>query len=135
MKKGLKISRKDFFRLTGLILLFPFYLIWHISVKNHKLLQNLNKEIKIPADISAGIHFLDQVIVIKENDRLSIFSSRCTHLGCRIKHMENNKLICPCHGSVFDLNGTCLKGPAKKSLESYNYSRTSDGKSIIIQLT
>jgi len=38
-------------------------------------------------------------------------SALCTHAGCKVL-IQNGKLDCPCHGSVFDLSGKVLKGPA-----------------------
>lgn len=37
----------------------------------------------------------------------------CPHNGCRLNYKQNeNKFVCPCHASTFNLNGDCLKGPA-----------------------
>jgi len=42
-------------------------------------------------------------------------SALCTHAGCKVL-IQNGKLDCPCHGSVFDLSGKVLKGPAATPL-------------------
>lgn len=39
----------------------------------------------------------------------------CTHLGCTVT-VTDTELSCPCHGSLFDQNGTVVKGPADKPL-------------------
>ena len=37
----------------------------------------------------------------------------CPHNGCRLNYNQNeNKFVCPCHASTFNLNGDCLNGPA-----------------------
>ena len=58
--------------------------------------------------------------IIKNNDGIKVFSISCTHLGC-VLNVENDKFICPCHGSVFDLEGSVLKGPALKPLKHLEY--------------
>lgn len=49
---------------------------------------------------------------------VKVFSPICTHLGCgyRWDDMEN-KFLCPCHGSAYDLNGQVLGGPAPRPLD------------------
>lgn len=47
-------------------------------------------------------------------------SLRCTHLGCSVAwHEKENRFICPCHSSSFDIAGNVLNPPAPKSLEYY----------------
>jgi Rieske Fe-S protein len=46
-------------------------------------------------------------------------SSRCTHQGCRVKPARGF-LICPCHGSTYDLDGNVLRGPAQEPLPAYS---------------
>jgi nitrite reductase/ring-hydroxylating ferredoxin subunit len=42
----------------------------------------------------------------------------CTHLGCQPAFDPKMRiLICPCHGSRFDLQGNVLKGPAARPLQ------------------
>ncbi|MBW4519674.1 MAG: Rieske 2Fe-2S domain-containing protein [Scytolyngbya sp. HA4215-MV1] len=41
----------------------------------------------------------------------------CTHLGCTVNwKAEQNRFICPCHGSQYDPQGRVVHGPAKRSL-------------------
>ncbi|MDB9496449.1 Rieske (2Fe-2S) protein [Spirulina major CS-329] len=41
----------------------------------------------------------------------------CTHQGCTVKLDPDAKnLPCPCHGSVFALDGSVTTGPAEKPL-------------------
>lgn len=49
---------------------------------------------------------------------LVIVASNCTHLGCIPKEIENGAegWKCPCHGSVFDMTGRILRGPAATNL-------------------
>lgn len=40
----------------------------------------------------------------------------CTHLGC-IPNRRETGWLCPCHGSVYDLSGRVIQGPAPRNLE------------------
>jgi menaquinol-cytochrome c reductase iron-sulfur subunit len=50
---------------------------------------------------------------------VTVFSPICPHLGCgyhwdaQTQHFE-----CPCHGSVFDIDGKVLAGPAPRPLDT-----------------
>lgn len=44
----------------------------------------------------------------------------CTHLGCLYNwNTQENKFICPCHGSQFELDGEYIRGPAPRSLDRF----------------
>ena len=59
-------------------------------------------------------------------------SSRCTHQACRVKPARGF-IICPCHGSTYDLAGNVVRGPARRALASYP-ARSVD-EMIVIDLT
>jgi nitrite reductase/ring-hydroxylating ferredoxin subunit len=43
--------------------------------------------------------------------------NRCTHLGCQpALDPQSRLLLCPCHGSRFDLQGRVVRGPATRPL-------------------
>lgn len=45
------------------------------------------------------------------------FSAICTHGGCTVGTVQNNQIICPCHGSVYSAqDGSVLQGPAPAPL-------------------
>ena len=76
----------------------------------------------IPPDVAQGITFMDSIIIDKRGDEVKIYSSRCTHLGCRINKVEENELVCPCHGSRFAYNGSAIKGPASNPLQQLPFT-------------
>jgi cytochrome b6-f complex iron-sulfur subunit len=44
----------------------------------------------------------------------------CTHLGCLYGWSDQeNKFLCPCHGSQFEYDGTFIQGPAPRSLDRF----------------
>ncbi len=49
------------------------------------------------------------------------FSARCTHMGCTVAP-AGKELDCPCHGSVYDLTGKNVAGPAPRPLSPFAVS-------------
>jgi Rieske Fe-S protein len=43
-------------------------------------------------------------------------STVCPHAGCAVSSVADGKIVCPCHGSTFGLDGAVIKGPATKPL-------------------
>ncbi|MEO1748601.1 MAG: ubiquinol-cytochrome c reductase iron-sulfur subunit, partial [Pseudomonadota bacterium] len=52
------------------------------------------------------------------NTTWAIVAANCTHLGCvpNIVDSAPEGWFCPCHGSVFDMTGRILRGPAASNL-------------------
>lgn len=47
-----------------------------------------------------------------------MFSPICPHLGCRFNYdADQNKFLCPCHGSVYTREGEHIGGPAPRGLD------------------
>lgn len=60
-------------------------------------------------------------VVIDERKSVTAFSPLCTHLGCAYHwQTERQAFECPCHGSVFDLKGNVVAGPASRPLDRYS---------------
>lgn len=53
-----------------------------------------------------------------EGDEWIALLARCTHRGCQPEPVAD-RLVCPCHGSEFDLEGRVLLGPAERPLVRY----------------
>jgi Rieske Fe-S protein len=45
-------------------------------------------------------------------------SSVCPHAGCNVNKIVDGAIVCPCHGSRFNLDGSVAKGPATEPLET-----------------
>ncbi|MFH1115521.1 MAG: Rieske (2Fe-2S) protein [Pseudomonadota bacterium] len=51
--------------------------------------------------------------LVKRDAGIIAFDDRCPHLGCRQNwNPQTNRFECPCHGSIFDLDGNVRQGPA-----------------------
>jgi Rieske Fe-S protein len=59
-----------------------------------------------------------RLLVIRQQDKLFVSSSKCTHRNCTVAP-KDDQLVCPCHGSTFDNSGIVLDGPADSSLPRY----------------
>ncbi len=65
--------------------------------------------------------------IIRINEKLYALSLICTHLGCIVSwHPEEKRLICPCHGGLYDINGSVLGGPPPRPLPSYEVKQSGD---------
>jgi cytochrome b6-f complex iron-sulfur subunit len=54
-------------------------------------------------------------------------SRKCTHLGCTIPWMaQDNKFVCPCHASAFDITGNVISSPAPRALDFFAVSIEND---------
>jgi nitrite reductase/ring-hydroxylating ferredoxin subunit/uncharacterized membrane protein len=53
------------------------------------------------------------LLVRKERDLYGLID-RCSHRGCSLHegNLEEDTVVCPCHGSTFRLDGSIVKGPA-----------------------
>ena len=59
--------------------------------------------------------------VVKMNDKdVVAYAPQCTHLGCAY-HWDDQQMnfVCPCHTSVFSVEGKVLSGPAPRPLDRY----------------
>jgi Rieske Fe-S protein len=57
------------------------------------------------------------VVTQPEAGTYKAFSSTCTHQGCQVSEVKDNKIVCPCHGSVFSASdGAVESGPAQGAL-------------------
>ena len=51
---------------------------------------------------------------------LLALSRKCTHLGCSVPWVaEEKRFICPCHASVFDIQGNVANPPAPRALDLF----------------
>jgi menaquinol-cytochrome c reductase iron-sulfur subunit len=61
-----------------------------------------------------------KVWTVKKSDSdITVFSPICPHLGCRYQwHPDRDLFICPCHHSVFNMEGKVVSGPAPRPLDT-----------------
>jgi Rieske Fe-S protein len=77
-----------------------------------------------------------QMIILRTGAQIySALSAVCTHEGCTVNGLTDNRLVCPCHGSTYDFSGTVVVGPATSPLAKFNTSFDSAKNELVIQKT
>lgn len=67
------------------------------------------------------------VLVRNSQGQIKAFSAVCTHLGCIVEfRIDDKKFHCNCHGSVFDIDGKNIGGPAPRPLQPYRVDLKGD---------
>ncbi|MFC1853378.1 ubiquinol-cytochrome c reductase iron-sulfur subunit [candidate division CSSED10-310 bacterium] len=74
-----------------------------------------------------GVFHQSPVYLIIAEAKIKAVTDVCPHLGCQVNyHRDQEKFVCPCHGSTFDGRGHYLSGPARTDLRSLSWTRTND---------
>lgn len=68
-----------------------------------------------------GYAYSGNIIIIRTGTSTYVaLSSVCTHQSCTVAYSSaDDKIKCPCHGSMFSTGGSVVQGPAPTSLKSY----------------
>jgi menaquinol-cytochrome c reductase iron-sulfur subunit len=62
------------------------------------------------------------VWVVRFGSRLKVFSNICTHMQCAVRYEPRlRQFLCPCHGGLYDLEGTNVGGPPPRPLPEYEH--------------
>lgn len=128
-----KFNRRSFFQICAIGIGISFTFLWSKISDSHSRFMELKNKI-LPFNKNKKVSFFEDVIVVNKDGKTTVFSSHCTHLGCTISKTENDLLICPCHGSQFDLDGNATKGPAYKPLEIIPSVLSDDQQQIILKI-
>jgi cytochrome b6-f complex iron-sulfur subunit len=72
----------------------------------------------------------EKIFVFRDQSKgFAVASAVCTHLGCTVAHFSSDQRFhCPCHGSVFNADGTVQHGPAPRPLEWFEVTLARDGQ-------
>lgn len=66
---------------------------------------------------------LYQAWLLRTDQGFYALKAICTHLGCQ-PAQRGDAFVCPCHGSIFDLQGRVEHGPALRALERFRIFRS-----------
>jgi len=130
------MERKDFikkFAVSGSILFATPAFLASCSDGNDEVINSPNgntSEVTIDltkSEFSAlgtigGYAYSGNVIIVRTSDtQYTVLSKICTHQGCTVTYnSSNNQLPCPCHGSIYNISGGVVSGPATQSLKQYS---------------
>lgn len=95
------------------------------------------KAIHVPISsvpVGGGIILSDANWVVTQPTRgtFEAFSSTCQHQGCKVGSIENNDIVCLCHGSRYSIvDGSVVNGPTTRPLPPAD-SVTVEGSDIVI---
>lgn len=73
---------------------------------------------------------MSNIVLARDANGVYAMSAVCTHAGCLLDDSSQTiaaGLYCPCHGSMFDGDGTVVRGPARASLQHYAVTIAADG--------
>ncbi len=74
----------------------------------------------------------EPILLLRQSDgSFQAIGAQCTHLGCTVQP-GTHFLICPCHGSTFDLEGSVVRGPAQRPLKRYRVETRPGGIEIVV---
>ena len=126
----LKISRRDFLKLTNLfltvtglaIVLGPIIAFFYPSnleeVPSEPVLVGSEEEL-LPGESKTVRFGRYPAIVINTSEGIRAYSAVCTHFACIVKwDHERYEIVCPCHDGFFNpFNGDVISGPPPTPLE------------------
>lgn len=117
------MNRRHFFSVFRGMVWAGFGVLIFGMIDRQRVIESGDTEERIQGNLAEGVHFIGKIIAIVKGSSVVFLSSACTHLGCRIQLADQERLICPCHGSAFDYKGRVLKGPAIHPLQELQYRR------------
>ena len=133
-----EVSRRDFFELALGWLAAIFAATASAVATVRFLVPNVLFEPSLlfkagkPADYADGVTFLEdeRVFLVRQGNTFRCLSAICTHLGCTVNR-ANLGYHCPCHGSLFDAQGTVKSGPAPRPLEWFLVTLSKDSRLLV----
>ena len=101
----------------------------------------VNKPTALVAKVPIGVGYqtppVDRVVyVVKKPDgQMRALSNICTHMQCDVHWDEGQgHFLCPCHGGLYDIDGTNIGGPPPQPLAQWVHRTHVDattGKTIL----
>jgi cytochrome b6-f complex iron-sulfur subunit len=73
-----------------------------------------------------------KVWIQRKREGMVAFIAVCTHLGCVPKLVvDDNRIMCSCHGTIFTMEGDVISGPAPVPLYRAAIKLADDGQLIV----
>ncbi len=139
LQKTEAVSRRGFVRLTLGWLAGTFAVVASTAGMVRFLVPNvlfepsqLFKAGKAEDYADNSVTFLEdeRVFLVRQGNTFRCLSAICTHLGCTVNRAEKG-YHCPCHGSVFDEQGSVKGGPAPRGLAWFEVTLSRDNRLLV----
>jgi Rieske Fe-S protein len=108
----------DFVHVTGLAALPPGALPVRLTVRDERT-DAWTRYAEAP---------VGSVYLRRTDDGVEALNAICPHAGCLVGlDGERGRFVCPCHDSVFELDGTRVEGPSPRDMDSLEARIDDDG--------
>ncbi len=72
-------------------------------------------------------------LVKEQSGNPVVFAINCSHLGCSVQFKDDQKRFeCPCHGSMFSIDGKVIHGPAAYPLSHLDWKPGKNPNEILV---
>ncbi len=75
---------------------------------------------------------LGNFFLLKDATGIYAMTAVCTHLGCTVGLPNGSLILCPCHGSQYNLGGGNVVGPATLPLVHFLVAEASPGGVLVV---
>lgn len=108
---------------------------WVDVLPDSDLAPGQTREVTYSLRVQDGYQTVDRMYTVylyrDATSAVKCFDPACTHLGCRIKFQDDQRrYFCPCHGGVFDENGSVVSGPPPTGLVEHPV-RVANGRILV----
>jgi menaquinol-cytochrome c reductase iron-sulfur subunit len=89
-------------------------------------------EVSFPQGAWTQVDAKAALYVVKRSGNYRVLSNVCSHMQCPVRWEDAlHQFLCPCHGGLYDLDGTNVGGPPPKPLPEYVHRI--DGTTLYVQ--
>ena len=104
------------------------------STDNFKIGKTVQIALEDPSSLAWAGHTARTAAWLRRDSETSftVFALNCTHLGCPVNWLEDARLfLCPCHGGVYNADGSVAAGPPPHPLLRYEVRVQNDQVEIL----
>jgi Rieske Fe-S protein len=112
----------------------PQEAIFHVNINDYPALLGEIGSVRlgvtpVGADEFPGRYY--PVVINRDFTGFYVVDSMCKHAFCTVGALDSSTFAmrCPCHGSMYDIRGDVLEGPAEEQLTALNF--TFDGNNLL----
>ncbi len=109
-----------------------------LGLSQRRLALGLDKVEKLKTPGGAALLKIQgrELLFIRDSEEsIRVLDPTCTHKKCTVEYSrERQRIVCPCHGSNFSLDGSVLHGPAEKPLQVYDAVLDSTNNRVVFSM-